>query len=275
MLCSRCNKRPAVVFVSTNSADSKPQGYCLTCAKEMGIKPVTDMMEKMGISDDQLEAVQEQMNSIMSMGEDGELPDLTELMGDGSFNLPVNDDESEDEDFTPGGAPAFPMFQNLFGGNSSSSDTDSKKSKDGKRTDKKKKRKNLDAYCYDLTAKARRGEMDRVIGRDKELARVIQILSRRSKNNPCLIGEPGVGKTAIAEALALRIAEGNVPQRLKNKEIHLLDLTSLIAGTQFRGQFESRIKGLTEEIKSAGNIILFIDEVHNLVGTGDSEGTSP
>lgn len=273
MLCSRCNKRPAVVFVSTNSADSKPQGYCLTCAKEMGIKPVTDMMEKMGISDDQLEAVQEQMNSIMSMGEDGELPDLTELMGDGSFNLPVNDDESEDEDFTPGGAPAFPMFQNLFGGNSSSSDTDSKKSKDGKRTDKKKKRKNLDAYCYDLTAKARRGEMDRVIGRDKELARVIQILSRRSKNNPCLIGEPGVGKTAIAEALALRIAEGNVPQRLKNKEIHLLDLTSLIAGTQFRGQFESRIKGLTEEIKSAGNIILFIDEVHNLVGTGDSEGT--
>lgn len=273
MLCSKCNKRPAVVFVSTNSSDSTPQGYCLSCAKEMGIKPVTDMMEKMGISDDQLEAVQEQMDSIMAMGEDGEMPNLTELMGDGSFNFGMNDDDDEEEDFTPGGAPTFPIFQNLFGGNSSSANPDKKNSKDSKKSDKKKKRKNLAAYCYDLTAKARRGEMDRVIGRDKELARVIQILSRRSKNNPCLIGEPGVGKTAIAEALALRIAEGNVPQRLKNKEIHLLDLTSLIAGTQFRGQFESRIKGLTEEIKAAGNIILFIDEVHNLVGTGDSEGT--
>lgn len=270
MLCCRCNKRPAVVFVSTNAADSTPQGYCLSCAKELGIKPVTDMMEKMGISDDQLDVVQEQMDSLMTMGENGEMPDLNQLLGESGLEMPT-DDENDEDGFSTGGAPTFPLFQNMFGGNKEN--TEKTQTTNKKKQKEKKKRKHLDTYCFDLTAKARSGKMDRVIGRDKEIARIIQILSRRSKNNPCLIGEPGVGKTAIAEGLALRIAQGDVPQRLKDKEIHLLDLTSLIAGTQFRGQFESRIKGLTDEVKAAGNIILFIDEVHNLVGTGDSEGT--
>lgn len=275
MLCSKCKKRPAVVFVSTNTTDSNTQGYCLSCAKELGIKPVTDMMEKMGITDDQLDAVQEQMDSFLAMGENGELPNLSELMGEAVDIVPDDDNEDDDDkdDFSPGGAPAFPLFPNMFKNGANQSGEKQQVNDKKKNKDKKKKRRHIDTYCYDLTRKARLGEMDRIIGRDKEIARVIQILSRRTKNNPCLIGEPGVGKTAIAEGLALRIAQGNVPQRLKDKEIHLLDLTALIAGTQFRGQFESRIKGLTEEVKSAGNIILFIDEVHNLVGTGDSEGT--
>ncbi|MGN0551629.1 MAG: ATP-dependent Clp protease ATP-binding subunit [Acutalibacteraceae bacterium] len=275
MLCCRCKKRPAVVFVATN-AESDSKGYCLTCAKELGIKPVTDIMEKMGISEDDLDAVQEQMDSLMAMSENGEIPGFAEMMG---ADMQPSDDEDGDEDgaFSPGGAPTFPLFKNLFTQNnpeaSDAKNQSGKQNKKNRKNDKVPKRKHIDAYCYDLTKKARSGKMDVVIGRDKEIARVIQILSRRSKNNPCLIGEPGVGKTAIAEGLALRIAQGNVPQRLKNKEVHLLDLTALIAGTQFRGQFESRIKGLTEEVKAAGNIILFIDEVHNLVGTGDSEGT--
>lgn len=272
MLCCKCKKRPAVVFVSSNAADSQPQGYCLSCAKELGIKPVTDMMQKMGISEDDIDAVQDQMDSLMEMSENGEIPNFSEMLGQDINQEGLESGDEDDDDFSPGGAPTFPFMPNFFSGD--------KKKEDGKTTDKKKKReekhpkrKNIDTYCYNLTQKAKSGKMDKVIGRDKEIARVIQILSRRTKNNPCLIGEPGVGKTAIAEGLALRIANGDVPQRLKDKEIQLLDLTALVAGTQFRGQFESRIKGLTEEVKAAGNIILFIDEVHNLVGTGDSEGT--
>ena len=278
MLCSRCQKRQAVVFVSNNNLKDAPTtGYCLTCARELGIKPVEDLINKMGISDEDLENVQDQMNSLMqNMGENGDISNLMEQLGADNLAEQMDDFSggSEDDDFSHG-APAFPaFFNNLFGGakpgeapNNSASAPNQKKDK------KEKKRKHISLYCEDLTAKARNGKIDRIIGRDKEIERVIQILSRRSKNNPCLIGEPGVGKTAIAEGLALRIAQGNVPQRLKNKEIQLLDLTSLVAGTQFRGQFESRIKGLVSEIKDSGNIILFIDEVHSLVGTGDNEGT--
>ena len=276
MICSRCNKRPAVVFVSSNKNDSQPRGYCLLCAKELGIKPVEDIIQKMGISPDDLETVQEQMDSIMeNMGDMGDMSELAQSMGltnDSAELAPSDDGDDDDEDkFTPGGAPSFPNFFNMFGGaqKPQSNGTDKKQGKEKKQ----KNRKHIGLYCEDLTHKARTGKIDNVVGRDKEIERVIQILSRRTKNNPCLIGEPGVGKTAIAEGLALRIAQGKVPHRLKDKEIQLLDLTALIAGTQFRGQYESRIKGLTKEVKEAGNIILFIDEVHNLVGGGDSEGT--
>ncbi len=255
-------------------------GYCLTCAKELGIKPLDDLMKKMGISDEDLAAVEEQMGAMMeNISETGDLSGMMQsLQQEMTEQMQLEEGETEeaenaDGDFEPGGAPAFPtFFNNFFGGNQNQPNDNDKKTKKQEKKEKKE-RKFLNLYCYDLTRKAREGKTDRIIGRDKEIERVVQILSRRTKNNPCLIGEPGVGKTAIAEGLAIRIAEGNVPQRLKNKEIHLLDLTALVAGTQFRGQFESRIKGLTQEVKALGNIILFIDEVHNLVGTGDAEGT--
>ncbi len=280
MLCSRCKKRQAVVFVSDNTSKELPAvGYCLTCAKELGIKPVEDLISKMGMSDEDLEKVQNQMNSLMQdMSEDGNIEGLMEQLGADNLAEQMdgfNDDlNSSDDDFSHG-APAFPAFFNsVFGGNYGKHQTDgSGKSTKSKKEKKEKNRKHINLYCEDLTRKAREGKIDTIIGREKEIDRVIQILSRRTKNNPCLIGEPGVGKTAIAEGLALKIAENSVPQRLKNKEIQLLDLTSLVAGTQFRGQFESRIKGLVSEIKENGNIILFIDEVHSLVGTGDNEGT--
>ena len=266
MLCSKCKKRPAVVFVSTNRDDASTQGLCIMCAKELGVKPVADIMDKMGITDDDLELMQDQLDEFMSM------------------NLNNNFDDGNDE-FVSGGAPTFPsFFSNIVNEplKSDSLENVKEESKEGKSTSKKsekkkfekqKKRKHIENYCHNLTEKARKGKLDKIIGRDKEISRVIQILSRRTKNNPCLIGEPGVGKTAIAEGLAIRIASGDVPYRLKDKEVHLLDLTSLVAGTQFRGQFESRIKGLIQEVKEAGNIILFIDEVHNLVSTGDAEGS--
>lgn len=251
MMCTRCKKRPAVVFVSNSVDGQNTQGLCLVCAKELGIKPVNDIMEKMGITDDQLEAVSEEMNEMMEMG----IPGFT-----------------SDDAFEPGGATTMPASEMMLG-NKSGDHSDSQTGVRDKRDVHKKKRKNINAYCTDLTGKARNGELDAIIGREKEIERVVQILSRRTKNNPCLIGEPGVGKTAVAEGLALRIAEGRVPARLKQKEIQLLDLTALVAGTQFRGQFESRIKGLVDEVKADGNVILFIDEVHNLVGTGDAEGS--
>ncbi len=277
MICCKCQKRPAVVFVSNNRDDEQPKGYCLVCARELGIKPVEDIMKKMGISPEDLESVQEQMDSIMeNMGDMGDMSELAQSMGLQNISSDDSDNDSSDENedgdgFTPGGAPSFPNFFKMFGGNNAqnTSSNNEKKTKEKKQ----KNRKHIGLYCEDVTCKAREGKIDRIIGREKEIERVIQILSRRNKNNPCLIGEPGVGKTAIAEGLALRIAQGKVPHRLKDKEIQMLDLTALIAGTQFRGQYESRIKGLTKEVKEAGNIILFIDEVHNLVGGGDSEGT--
>ena len=254
MMCVKCKKRPAVVFVTrTDGKESQNEGYCLTCAKALGIKPVNDMLKKFGISDEDMEQMEQQM---------------TEMLAE------AQEDGAEGEDFSPGGAAPFPFLQNLFGGQpphaEDAADGDAGDKKDKKKTPR---RKFLAQYCSDLTAKAREGRMDPTVGRQREIYRVTQILARRTKNNPCLIGEPGVGKTAIAEGLAARIAAGDVPPRLRDKEVHLLDLTALVAGTQFRGQFESRIKGLIDEVKAAGNIILFIDEVHNLVGTGDAEGS--
>ncbi|MBP3381819.1 MAG: ATP-dependent Clp protease ATP-binding subunit, partial [Clostridia bacterium] len=253
-LCTRCKKRPAVVFVTRMEGEKTiNEGYCLTCAKEMNLKPVTDMLDKFGVGDDELEQMESQMSEMMG-------GDLAETDGE------------EDENFSPGGAPAFPFLQNLFGqmGGPTPENNGGEKPKKEK---KDRKRRHLSQFCNDLTKKARDGQMDPVIGREDEIYRVIQILSRRTKNNPCLIGEPGVGKTAIAEGLAQRIADKQVPLRLQDKEVFLLDMTALVAGTQFRGQFESRIKGLIDEVKAEGNIILFIDEVHTLVGTGDSEGS--
>lgn len=253
LMCSRCKKRPAVVFISQMNAKDpqhkKNEGLCLVCAKELGISQVDDYMKAMGISDDDLEAMSNQLM-----------------------------EASDGDDFEPGGTnflsnlfggDAANLFSNLAGGMPKATDEDGEK----KPKDKKKKLKYLNNYCTNLTQKAREGKLDNVVGRDKEISRVIHILSRRQKNNPCLIGEPGVGKTAIAEGIAQRIVGGDVPFHIKDKELYLLDLTALVAGTQFRGQFESRCKGLVEEVKEQGNVILFIDEVHTLVGTGDNEGT--
>ena len=264
MICSRCKKRPAMVYITRMEGDKTiNDGLCLVCAKELGIKPVGDLLDKFGITDDDMEQMDEQMTELMNM---------------------AGGEEDEDGDFEPGGAATFPFLQNLFGGavpggqdgnpsaqTKKEADKPDKEQKDQKK--REKRRKYLSQYCTDLTQRARDGKIDRIIGREREIYRVVQILSRRTKNNPCLIGEPGVGKTAIAEGLARRIAAGEVPPRLMDKEIFLLDLTALVAGTQFRGQFESRIKGLVDEVRAEGNIILFIDEVHNLVGTGDAEGS--
>ena len=239
------------------------EGLCLQCAKELGIGPVNELMEKMGITDDEIENMNDQLMGMMD--EDGEEIDL--------------DSDSDDSDFVPGGAQTFPFLQNMFGkmngaaGQNPQETPEKKTRRPDKREKKAPKRKFLEAYCTDLTQKARDGQLDRIIGRDEEIYRVVQILNRRTKNNPCLIGEPGVGKTAIAEGIAQQSASGTVPLKLKDKEIHLLDMTALVAGTQFRGQFESRVKGLIDEVRALGNIILFIDEVHNLVGAGDAEGS--
>lgn len=258
MLCSRCKKRQAVVFISTiQGNDKRDEGLCLICAKELGVPQVNDYLEKMGISDEDLE---ESYKMIF-----GDVDEETDA------------DSGADDDFTPGGAGTMmPFFKRFAANKDSQTESEKQDVKDNKKHNKKKeekKRKFLDTYCTNLTAKAKKGEIDRIIGREKEIYRVMQILSRRTKNNPCIIGEPGVGKTAIAEGIAQKLADGDVPFRLQGKELYMLDLTSLVAGTQFRGQFEGRVKALIEEIKTAGNIILFIDEVHNLVGTGDSEGT--
>lgn len=251
-LCSRCKKRPAVVFLADASTPgTEPQGLCLVCAKELGIKPVDDMLKRMNISGEDIEQMSDQFMDLMALNEE-------------------NDDaEMNDETFDLGTAPAMPFLGKLFGGEKTDNKEKSEPA-DGDKKPKKKRRRFMEQYCTNLTEKAKNGQIDVIIGRERELYRTIQILSRRTKNNPCLIGEPGVGKTAIAEGLALKIANGEAPARLLDKEIYLLDLTGLVAGTQFRGQFESRVKGLVDEVKSAGNIILFIDEIHNLVGAGDS-----
>lgn len=267
MLCTRCKKRTAVVFITAMQGEEKHnEGLCLVCAKELGIPQVKEYMEQMGISDDEVEEFSDQMT------------DFSESIDGDSFQR--------------GGTGSFPNFiQNLLGSipkgfadklNQSGDELDADftaedgsdtKTKSKDKSMKHKKTKFLDTYCTNLSQKADDGKLDNIIGREKEIARTIQILSRRQKNNPCLIGEPGVGKTAIAEGIAQKISAGEVPFNLKDKRVYLLDLTSLVAGTQFRGQFESRVKGLIDEVKAAGNVILFIDEVHNLVGTGDSEGS--
>ena len=260
MYCVRCKKRAAVVFVQ-RLENGKPiqEGYCLTCAREMHIKPVDDLMKQFGMSDQDLETMEERMSSF-----------LQEASDSAAMTLSDNGESPEQEDFVPGGSPTFPFnfLMNRAQPEGESAEKPDQKSK----KEKRKKYKFLDTYCENLTQRAREGKTDHIIGRDREIYRTIQILCRRQKNNPCLIGEAGVGKTAIAEGIAQRIAEGKVPARLQDKEIYLLDLTALVAGTQFRGQFEQRVKGLLAEVRSAGNVILFIDEIHNIVGAGDSDG---
>ncbi len=267
-LCARCHKNMAVVFINRiENGQSHQEGLCLKCARELHIKPIDDIISKMGINDEDLDGLSSEMMEAMQ-----------NLSGNGDDLMNIeNDDDSSDDD---GKTATFPFLNRLFGAQNaanaenrdSAAETERPRvGKDG--GERKPKRKFLDNYCISLTDRARAGKLDRMIGRSEELERVIQILNRRQKNNPCLIGEPGVGKTAIAEGLAQRIASGDVPAKLRDKQVFLLDLTSLVAGTQFRGQFESRMKGLIEEIRREGNIILVIDEVHNLVGAGDAEGS--
>ena len=258
-MCSRCHKRVAVVFMTKiENGESKQEGICIKCARELGIKPVNDMIDKMGLSDDDIDRMSSEIENFMQGDEDGTLEGLMGGLG----GMPARRDD-DDDDPSEGRAPAVD-FSKLSGEND-------REDRRGKK--KKKELKFLTTYCTNMTERARMGALDSVVGRDRELSRVVQILCRRQKNNPCLIGEPGVGKTAIAEGLAQRIVKGEVPYLLKNKEIYLVDLTALVAGTQFRGQFESRVLGLLGEVKALGNIILVIDEVHNIVGAGDAEGS--
>ena len=261
-ICARCKKNMAVVFITKiENGTSVNEGLCLKCAKELGIKPVTDLLDKFGLKDSDLDGLTPE-----TLGES--LPAVMEQMGMMPMEAPQ---EADDEEDTPSRAPAFPLF-NLFRQNGKQEDKAEEKSPENGKKPKNKK-KFLTSYAMNLTAKALEGKLDRVVGRESETLRVIQILNRRQKNNPCLIGEPGVGKTAVAEGLAQKIAAGEVPFKLQNKEVWLLDMTAMVAGTQFRGQFESRMKSLIEEVKALGNIILVIDEVHNLVGAGDAEGS--
>ena len=263
-LCSRCKKNVAVIFITKlEGGQTKNEGLCLKCARELGIKPIDDMMKKMGITDEELDSLTNEMMSAFGGAEGME----------GLMPQPDGDSDGEDD----GRTATFPFLNQLFGGNGNAPAAGetprSEKSAPNPKGERPAKRKFLESYCISLTKKAQEGKLDKLIGRDRELERVIQILNRRQKNNPCLIGEPGVGKTAIAEGLAMKIAKGQVPYKLLDKEVYLLDLTALVAGTQFRGQFESRMKGLIEEIRKLGNIILVIDEVHNIVGAGDAEGS--
>ena len=261
MVCNRCQKRPAIIFVQRmENGQMKNEGYCLHCARELHIKPVEDLMKQFGMSDEDMDNMENRMESMMEeMG--GETNPFSMMMNMGQ---PENEG---DEDLMPGSSATFPL--GVKGGQNEQQGDKKAGNKNGK---KPPRRKFLDTYCENLTRKAREGKLDDIIGRDREIYRTIQILSRRQKNNPCLIGEAGVGKTAIAEGIAERIAKGQVPAGLKDKEIFLLDLTSLVAGTQFRGQFEQRVKGLLSEVKAAGNVILFIDEIHTITSAGESEG---
>ena len=263
MVCIRCQKRPAIIFVQRmENGQMKNEGYCLHCAREMHIKPVDDLMKQFGMSDEDMDAMEDRMENMMQeMGDMSNMNPFSMMMGMGQ-----PDQSEEDGDLVPGSSATFPLGVNGGAQNGKN------EKKAGKNEKKPPRRKFLDTYCENLTRKAREGKLDDIIVRDREIYRTIQILSRRQKNNPCLIGEAGVGKTAIAEGIAERIAKGQVPAGLQDKEIFLLDLTSLVAGTQFRGQFEQRVKGLLSEVKAAGNVILFIDEIHTITSAGESEG---
>ena len=269
-LCARCHKNMAVVFINRiENGHSQQEGLCLSCARELHIKPIDDMIAKMGISDEELENLTSEMMEAMRS-----------LPGNGEGLVPADeDDDSPDDD---GKTATFPFLNRLFGSQNNANGPGQGPNAEGgpefpprprENSERKSRHKFLDSYCISLNDRAAEGKLDRLVGRAEELERMIQILNRRQKNNPCLIGEPGVGKTAIAEGLAQRIVNGEVPYKLKDKKVYLLDLTSLVAGTQFRGQFEQRMKGLIEDIRREGNIILVIDEVHNLVGAGDAEGS--
>ncbi len=266
-LCTRCKKRVAVVFISKmEKGETVNEGLCLKCAKELGLPQVSEMMRRMGITDEDLDMISDEMMNAFGGAESME-------------GLIPKDDDAAEEDSEDGKTATFPFLNRLFGGGGEVPTPTGGDSQSGRhetkerKSDKPPKRKYLDSYCINLTERARSGKLDHLVGREQEIERVIQILNRRQKNNPCLIGEPGVGKTAIAEGLAQRIANKEVPFKLRDKEVYLLDLTALVAGTQFRGQFESRMKGLIEEIRKCGNVILVIDEVHNIVGAGDAEGS--
>ena len=264
-LCSKCKKNVAVVFISRQNEKGEMvnEGLCLKCAAQLGLPQVEEMMKRMGISPEDLENINNEM--MQAFGGAEELSDM-----------PAPQDEDDEDDGESGKTATFPFLNRLFGGSNppaEKSDAPSGREEAPKGRKADKKHKYLDSYCINLSQRARDGKLDAVIGREEEIQRVVQILNRRQKNNPCLIGEPGVGKTAIAEGLAQRIAAGDVPFKLRDKQVYLLDLTALVAGTQFRGQFESRMKGLIEEIRKLGNIILVIDEVHNIVGAGDAEGS--
>ena len=267
-LCSRCKKNIAVVFITRQeNGQNVNEGLCLKCAKNLGLPQVDEMMRRMGITDEDLDNISNEM-----MGAFGGAENL-----EGLTDADDPDADNEDED---GKTATFPFLSRFFGGNPAANDAQNgneaeqtQSPRSNKKVEKGSKHKFLDSYCINLSQRARDGKLDAVVGREEEIERVIQILNRRQKNNPCLIGEAGVGKTAIAEGIAQRIAEGKVPARLQDKEIYLLDMTSLVAGTQFRGQFEQRVKGLISEVKAAGNIILFIDEIHSIVGAGDSDGS--
>ena len=265
-LCSKCKKYVAVVYISKMGENGKPvnEGLCLRCAKALGLPQVDEMMKRMGISDDELEKINEEMMQAFGGVESLE-------------NLPMDLNDADDDESDEGKTATFPFLNRLFGGEGvrgEGAGSEAEAEEPRPHAPKKGgKRKFLENYCINLTGRAKAGELDAMIGRETEIERVIQILNRRQKNNPCLIGEPGVGKTAIAEGLAQRIVHGDVPYRLRDREVYLLDLTALVAGTQFRGQFESRMKGLIEEIKRTGNIILVIDEIHNIVAAGDAEGS--
>ncbi len=265
-ICARCKKNVAVIFITKiENGQSRNEGLCIQCAREMHIKPVDDIIARMGLSDEDLESLASDMSSMLG--------------GEGLAALQENAVDADSSEDDEGKTATFPFLSRLIGSNSNNSLTpgDQGKSDNGRTATPKEtrtaKKKFLDSYCINLTERAREGKLDAMIGRAEELERVIQILNRRQKNNPCLIGEPGVGKTAIAEGLAQRIASGAVPYKLREKQVYLLDLTALVAGTQFRGQFESRMKGLIQEITREGNVILVIDEIHNIVGAGDAEGS--
>ncbi len=264
-MCTRCKKRIAVVFISKmEKGESVNEGLCLKCAKEIGLPQVGEMMRRMGITDEDLDMINDEMMSAFGGAESME-------------GLIPKEDDAGDEDGEDGKTATFPFLNRLFGNSQETpapaGDSAGRSHEAKERKSDKPKRKYLDSYCINLTERAKAGKLDHLVGREQEIERVIQILNRRQKNNPCLIGEPGVGKTAIAEGLAQRIANREVPFKLRDKEVYLMDLTALVAGTQFRGQFESRMKGLIEEIRKCGNIILVIDEVHSIVGAGDAEGS--
>ncbi len=280
-MCSRCKKRLAVVFLTRMDGD-KPvnEGLCLKCAKELNIKAVTDLLDKMGITDEQLDAMDDQVSGLLdSFGDSFDMGGAQSMPFMQMFNMPGTmgpDDEEMDEDELGDEDELTDAMEPYEDGAVDRMQEESHRpfSRAKRQKDKEKKKyKFLSAHCENLTEKAREGKIDRIVGREKEIERVIQILNRRTKNNPCLIGEPGVGKTAIAEGIAQKLADGSVPAMLQGKELYLLDMTSLVAGTQFRGQFESRVKGLLDDVRKVGNAILFIDEVHSLVGAGDSEGS--
>ena len=272
LMCSRCKKRMAVIFLTKmdGSNNISNEGLCLKCAKELGVQPINEMMEKMGLTDEAIDAMDDQLDQLgenaFEMGGAQSMPPFFQQL----FSKPEDGEKGE---IAAKDSALEPQPQQPARSQDSQPQGDFAPSREEGRKPRRSRRKYLDNFCENLTAKAKEGRLDNIIGRDRETERLLQILGRRTKNNPCLIGEPGVGKTAIVEGLALRIAQGNVPARLQEKEVFLLDLAALVAGTQFRGQFESRVKGLVDEVKREGNIILFIDEVHNLVGAGDSEGS--